>query len=186
MKKYKKEVIDIKKLDEITPSNLRGKINLLFNKDIPKNPNTANERIIERLSKVSESHLQQHFYKEFNLLACEAKFKNKDLELEFVQNDNGDTAGGSLTQIQRIALYKRKKVEGSKAGYPDISIIATGGNTIYCEVKKITTPSAIHLTKEQFDWFLKLNRMGFDAYITNNPTFFKEVILEKVKNNLYD
>jgi hypothetical protein len=25
--------------------------------------------------------------------------------------------------------------------------------------------------------------MGFDAYITNNPIFFKDVILKEIKNN---
>ena len=37
------------------------------------------------------------------------------------------------------------------------------------------------LTEEQLNWFLKLNSMGFKSYITNNPIFFKKVILEEIK-----
>lgn len=185
MVKYKKEIIDVKKLDDITPPELRSKVKLLFNKDVVKNPSTANERIIHNLSKVKESDLQKYFYKEFNLLAHELKLSYPDLELDFVQNDNGDSAGGNLTQTQRIVLYKRKKAEGSKAGYPDVSIISSGPHIVYCEVKRICAPSEIHLTREQFDWFLKLNRMGFDAYITNDPIFFRDVVLKKVRN-FYD
>ena len=176
MAKYKKEVIDVKKLDEITPPEWRGKINLLFNKDIPKNPNTANELIIHNFSKKLETKVQQHFYKEFKLVACEVKFTNKEAELEFVQNDNGGNMG--------IGQKIKKKAEGSQSGFPDASIYLSNpqsNTTIFCEVKKIGSPSAIHLTREQFDWFLKLNRMGFDAYITNNPIFFRDVVLKKVR-----
>lgn len=186
MKKYKQEYIDIKNLDNLVPDYLRCKINLLFNKDVPKTPQTANDLIICRLAQLKETDIQQHFHKEFNALACELKFKNKDSELEFVQNDNGDTAGGNLTQIQRIVLYKRKKAEGSKKGFPDVSMYLFNPSiklrdTVFCEVKKIGAPSEIHLTQEQLDWFLKLNGMGFDAYITNNPTFFKEVVLKEIR-----
>jgi hypothetical protein len=188
-KKYKKKLIDLTKLDELTPPQWRDRINLLFNKDIPKQPNTADELIIWNLAKKSESELQQHFHKQFNALSSEIKFMNRDAELEFVQNDNGDSAGGNLLQYQRINLYKRKKAEGSKAGFPDLTLISSNltncePKTIFCEVKKISAPSEIHLTEEQFDWFIKLNKMGFKSYITNNPVFFNKVILGEVRKIL--
>lgn len=182
VKKNKRELIDLKTLDKITPARLRWQINLLFNKDIPKVPMTADELIIWNLANKSESNMQQHFHKEFNCRAAEEKFKNKDVEFEFVQNDNGDTAGSQLTQVQRICLYKRKKAEGSKTGFCDVSLIGSGGRIVFCEIKKIGAPSEIHLTTEQFEWFLKLNKMGFKAFITNNPVFFKKVVLKEFFN----
>ena len=59
-------------------------------------------------------------------------------------------------------------------------------DTVFCEVKRIGSPSEIHLTKEQLDWFLKLNSMSFDAYITNNPIFFKDVVLKEIKSNFME
>lgn len=186
-KKYKQETVDVTKLQDLVPSEYLPKINLLFNKDVAKQPNTASELIIHRLAQLKETDIQQHFHKEFNAFACEMRIFNKSNELEFVQNDNGDTAGSKLTGTQRMVLHKRKKAEGSRKGFPDVSMYVSNGqkrDTVFCEVKKIAAPSAIHLYKEQLEWFLKLNRMGFDAYITNNPTFFREVVLGKIKNIL--
>jgi hypothetical protein len=156
----------------------------LFNKDIPKTPNTADELLIYGMAKKSESELQQFFIREFESMASEFKFKDKSLELEIYQNDNGDSSGGNLTQIQRMVLYKRKKAEGSKAGIPDLCLIGSSAKISYCEVKKIAAPSGIHLSEDQFKWFLKLNKMGFKSYITNNPVFFKKVILQEFKDKI--
>jgi hypothetical protein len=185
---YKNDYIDIKNIDKLVPKELLHKINFLFNKDIPKEPKTPNDLLIYRLSQLKESDMQQYFYKQAVLLQYELKQLNKFNELEFVQNDNGDSSGGQLSQGQRISLYKRKKAEGSRKGFPDISIYLYSANvnlrdTVFCEVKRIGAPSEIHLSKEQLDWFLKLNSMGFNAYITNNPIFFKDVILKKIKSN---
>jgi len=182
------EYIDIKNIDKLLPKELLHKINFLFNKDIPKEPKTPNELLIYRLSQLKESDMQQYFYKQAVLLQYELKQLNKFNELEFVQNDNGDTAGGQLSQGQRISLYKRKKAEGSRKGFPDISLYFYSAklnfrDTVFCEVKRIGSPSEIHLTKEQLDWFLKLNLMGFNGYITNNPIFFRDVVLGEIKNN---
>jgi len=186
MKNNKKEYIDLKELPNLVAKEFLPKINLLFNKDIPKEPKTADELILYRLAQLKETDMQQYFHKEFNAFACEMKALNKFNELFFVQNDNGDTAGGSLSQIQRMVLYKRKKAEGSKKGFPDISKYVYSAkinlrDTFFCEVKKIGAPSEIHLGKEQLDWFLKLNSMGFNAYITNNPIFFKKVVLGEIR-----
>ena len=192
MNYYKKkpvtEYIDLKNIDKLVPKEFLHKINFLFNKDIPKEPKTPNELLIYRLSQLKESDMQQYFYKQAVLLQCELKQLNKFNELEFVQNDNGDSSAGHLSQIQRMALFKRKKAEGSRKGFPDISIYLYSAklnlrDTVFCEVKKIGAPSEIHLTKEQLDWFLKLNSMSFNAYITNNPIFFKGVVLGNIKKD---
>ena len=186
MANKKQKFIELKDIDNLVPKEWRDRINLLFNKDIPKVPNTAEELIIYRAAQVSESKRQQSFHKQFNSLSRELKAQNKFNELEFVQIDNGDTAGGKLTEIQRMVLYKRKRAEGSKKGFPDVMIPFYSAklnyrDVVYCEIKKIAAPSGIHLTEEQLNWFLKLNSMGFKSYITNNPIFFKKVILEEIK-----
>lgn len=182
---YKKKYIDIKRLSELVPHYLLPKINLLFNKDVPKEPKTANELLIYKAAQIKETNMQQFFHQEFKHFAYDLMRKNKFLKLEFVQNDNGDSAGGQLTQIQRMALYSRKKAEGSKEGFPDVSMYVCNQqlklrDTFFCEVKKIGAPSEIHISESQLEWFLKLNDMGFSAYITNNPIFFKNVILKEI------
>lgn len=184
--KSKKEYVDLKQIHKLVPSEYLPKINLLFNKDIPKIPNTADELIIHRLAQLKETNIQQHFHREFNLLACELKMLNKFNRLEFVQIDNGDGAAGNLTNNQRMALFSRKKAEGSRKGIPDIMMPFFASNlnyrdVVFCEVKKIGAPSAIHLTQEQLDWFITLNDMGFNSYITNNPIFFRDVVLKNIK-----
>jgi hypothetical protein len=186
MKINKKEFVDLKNLDKLVPSEYLHKINLLFNKDVPKIPNNADELIIKRLSELKETNVQQFFYKQSNLLQCELKSLNRFNELEFVQNDNGDGGAGNISNTQRMALFARKKAEGSRKGFPDVSmyvsVSATGyRDTTFCEVKKIGAPSEIHLTQEQLHWFIKFNDMGFNAYITNNPIFFRDVILNEIK-----
>ena len=186
MANKKQKFIELKDIDNLVPKEWRDRINLLFNKDIPKVPNTAEELIIYRAAQVNESKIQQSFCEQFNTFARKLKAQNKFHDLEFVQIDNGDTAGGKLTEIQRIVLYKRKRAEGSKKGFPDVMIPFYSAklnyrDVVYCEIKKIAAPNGIHLTEEQLNWFLKLNSMGFKSYITNNPIFFKGTILEEIK-----
>jgi len=184
--KPKKDYVDIKNISDLVPEELLLKINLLFNKDIPKTPETADEVLIWQLASGKETDIQQHSHKQFNLESCQLKTLNKFNELEFVQNDNGDGAAGNLTNGQRISLFNRKKREGSRKGFPDVSMYIFNQSlnlrdTVFCEFKKIGTPSAIHLTQEQLDWFLKLNSMGFNAYITNNPIFFRDVVMKDIR-----
>ena len=189
---YKKnDYIDIKNIDKLVPKELLHKINFLFNKDIPKEPKTPNELLIYRLSQLKESDMQQYFYKQAVLLQYELKQLNKFNELEFVQNDNGDSAAGNLSNGQRMAKFARKKSEGFRKGFPDVSMYLYSAklnlrDIVFCEVKRIGAPSEIHLTKEALDWFLKLNSMGFNAYITNNPIFFKDVVLKEIKSNFIE
>jgi len=114
MANKKQKFIDLKDLDNQVPKEWRNRINLLFNKDIPKTPNTADELIIHRMAQGNESEMQQYFNKQATALACEIRAKQQFNELEFVQIDNGDSAGGKLTEIQRMVLYKRKRAEGSR------------------------------------------------------------------------
>ena len=186
-KNNEQKFIDLKDLDKLVPHYWRDRINLLVNKDIPKQAKTTDDILIIKFAALKESDIQQYFYKLFNLVANEMKFRHKFNELEFVQNDNGDTAGGSLTQIQRMVLYKRKKAEGSRKGFPDCSMLLFNQalnlrDTVFCEVKKISAPSSIHIREEQLEWFLKLNGMGFKSYITNNPIFFRDTVLGEIKN----
>jgi hypothetical protein len=187
VEKNKREVIDVKDLPKLVPSEYLPKINLLFNKDVPKEPKTADELLIYRLAQLKESDMQQYFNKQVIALDYEVKQLNKLNQIHFVQIDNGDGAAGNLTNNQRLALLSRKKAEGSKKGFSDLMILFEACNIryrdiVFCEAKKIAAPSGIHITEEQLKWFIILNDMGFDAYITNNPIFFRDVVLKKIKN----
>lgn len=190
MKQYKKEYTDIKLISDLVPEEMMNNINLLTNKDIPKNPKSLDDFLLYNICTKKESDLQQYFHREVNNLARQIEVQTKGLsKLVFQQVDNGDTAGGNLTQLQRMKLYKRKKAEGSNSGFPDFMILyysnkLTLHNTIFCEVKRIGSPSEIKISKEQLEWFKILNNMGFDSYITNNPIFFRDVILKKIEKIL--
>ena len=113
--------------------------------------------------------------------------KNKLNFMEAVKNDNGDAVVSKLTDNQRMAFYARKKAEGFKGGFPDLTILLFNSrlclrDTMYLELKRIDAPSGIHLTEEQLDWFVKLNNMGYNSYITNNPIFFRDVVLKEIRN----
>lgn len=184
---YKKEVIDLDQLAELVHKDYLPKINLVFNKDVPKEPKKPNDLILCHFQSYNESETQSAFCKMVEQLNYELQTVNKLNRAFAVQIDNGDSAGGNLSQIQRMNLYKRKKAEGSKAGFPDLMIpYSIRGvnlhNTIFCEVKRITTPSNVKISKEQLKWFIELNDMGYNAYITNNPIFFKNVILQEIRD----
>jgi len=184
--------IDIKKINTLIPKKFQSNINLLTNKDIPQNPKNLDEILLYNIASKKESDIQQYFHKEFNNFANFIETKTKGLsKLIFQQIDNGDSAGGNLSQLQRMKLYKRKKAEGSNAGFLDFMIIyytnkLNYNNTMFCEVKKIGSPSEIRLTEKQLEWFIKLNEMGFDSFITNNPIFFRDKILKKLENFFLD
>lgn len=182
--------IDIKELINLAPKEHLPKINLLYNKDIPKEPKTPDDLLLVRFAKLSESDIQKYFYQQIKILAIEASSKNKFHYLEAVKNDNGDAIVTRLSENQKRAFYMRKKAEGFKSGFPDLTILSYSAllnlrDTTYLEVKKINAPSAISLTEEQLNWFVKLNNAGFDSYITNNPIFFKNVILKQIEKKLF-
>jgi hypothetical protein len=185
-----KENISLKELPNLVPKEYLPKINLLFNKDIPKEPKTSDELLLARFATLKETDVQKYFYKEIQYLAVEATKKHKYNYLEAVKNDNGDAIVSKLTHNQRMAFYARKKAEGFKSGFPDLTILLYNNcisvrDTMYLELKKIDAPSSICLTENQLNWFLKLNNMGFDSYITNNPIFFRDVIIKNIQERLF-
>lgn len=187
MKKFEKKIIDVKNLKNLVDSDYLPKINLLFNKDIPKEPKTPDELMLFRFASLKESEIQKYFFSQIRNLGIEIVSKNKFDFMEAVKNDNGDAVVSKLTENQRKAFYARKKAEGFKGGVPDLTIFLYNSriylrDTMYLELKRIDAPSGIHLTEEQLDWFVKLNNMGYNSYITNNPIFFRDVVLKEIRN----
>ena len=186
MKKFEKKIIDVKNLKNLVSSDYLPKINLLFNKDIPKEPKTPDELMLFRFANLKESEIQKYFFSQIQNLGIEISKNDFDF-MEAVKNDNGDAVVSKLTENQRMAFYARKKAEGFKGGFPDLTIFLYNSriclrDTIYLELKRIDSPSGIHLTEEQLDWFVKLNKMGYNSYITNNPIFFRDVVLKEIRN----
>lgn len=122
-----------------------------------------------------ETKIQQYCHNIFNTLAQSLEIDNKSKFAEFVQVDNG----GRL----KVSGKMRKRAEGTKKGWPDSFLIfgkKDYNKTIFIEFKRIGCSSSVKITPEQqyyHDW---LNSIGFDAYITNNPVFFKNVICKSV------
>lgn len=187
MSNYEKKIIDVKNLKNLVDADYLPKINLLFNKDIPKEPKTPDELMLFRFASLKESEIQKYFFSQIRNLGIEIMRKNKFDFMEAVKNDNGDAVVSKLTDNQRMAFYARKKAEGFKGGFPDLTILLFNSrlclrDTMYLELKRIDAPSGIHLTEEQLDWFVKLNNMGYNSYITNNPIFFRDVVLKEIRN----
>ena len=187
MNNYEKKTIDVKNLKNLVDADYLPKINLLFNKDIPKEPKTPDELMLFQFANLKESEIQKYFFSQIRNLGIEIMSKNKLNFMEAVKNDNGDAVVSKLTQNQRMAFYARKKAEGFKGGFPDLTILLFNSrlclrDTMYLELKRIDAPSGIHLTEEQLDWFVKLNNMGYNSYITNNPIFFRDVVLKEIRN----
>ena len=187
MSNYEKKTIDVKNLKNLVDADYLPKINLLFNKDIPKEPKTPDELMLFRFASLKESEIQKYFFSQIRNLGIEIMSKNKLNFMEAVKNDNGDAVVSKLTDNQRMAFYARKKAEGFKGGFPDLTIFLFNSriclrDTMYLELKRIDAPSGIHLTEEQLDWFVKLNNMGYNSYITNNPIFFRDVVLKEIRN----
>ena len=187
MSDYHKKTIDVKNLKNLVDADYLPKINLLFNKDIPKEPKTPDELMLLRFAGLKESEIQKYFFSQIRNLGIEIMSKNKLNFMEAVKNDNGDAVVSKLTDNQRMAFYARKKAEGFKGGFPDLTILLFNSriclrDTMYLELKRIDAPSGIHLTEEQLDWFVKLNNMGYNSYITNNPIFFRDVVLKEIRN----
>lgn len=187
MSNFEKKTIDVKNLKNLVDHDYLPKINLLFNKNIPKEPKTPDELMLFRFANLKESEIQKYFFSQIRNLGIEIMSKNKLNFMEAVKNDNGDAVVSKLTENQRMAFYARKKAEGFKGGFPDLTILLFNSrlclrDTMYLELKRIDAPSGIHLTEEQLDWFVKLNNMGYNSYITNNPIFFRDVVLKEIKN----
>jgi len=168
-------------------------INLITNKDIKEIGNKSSLSIedlqIVQLKGLLESKIQERCKNILEALGVELERKYSKKVVEFVQFDNGDTSAGKLKPYQRMALFKRKKAEGSKKGFPDTGIFIGSpcgqySKVILTEFKRIGSLSQIDISPEQEYYHNWLNLIGFKAYITNNPIFFKNVICKEVTNFL--
>ena len=59
MSNYEKKTIDVKNLKNLVDADYLPKINLLFNKDIPKEPKTPDELMLFRFAGLKESEIQK-------------------------------------------------------------------------------------------------------------------------------
>lgn len=156
-------------------------INLIYNKDIKelesKASLTPNELTLLPLKNALETKIQELCHNTFKQLSFDLERKYGKKVVEFIHVDNGGKMG--------IRQKMKKKAEGVKAGIPDVSLFCGSpcgqySKVILVEFKRIGTPSQIDISEEQqyyYDWF---NSIGFKAYITNNPVFFKDVICKEV------
>jgi hypothetical protein len=58
------EYVDVKNIDKLVPKEFLPNINLLFNKDVPKEPKTNDDLVIRHFASYKESEIQQNFYKQ--------------------------------------------------------------------------------------------------------------------------
>lgn len=157
-------------------------INLITDKEVgklwDKNIQSKDDYFLAQFYKALETKVQQACHQLFNDLGFEYEQKFGKKVTEFVQFDNGGRMG--------FAQHKKKKAEGTKAGIPDCGLFLGSpcgqySKLILVEFKRIGSPSQIKISPEQkhyHDWF---NSIGFKSYITNNPLFFRDVILGEVK-----
>lgn len=157
-------------------------INLIYNKDIAalekKDSLKPDELLLVRMKNATETIVQQYCHRLFNEMAEEYRRKFGKEVMVFVQIDNGGKMG--------FAQKKKKKAEGTKKGFPDASLFLGSpcgqfSKVIFVEFKRMGTPSQIQLGDEQVFYHAWLNEIGFSAYITNNPIYFRDVILKEVR-----
>ena len=156
---------------------------LIYNSDIKalskKSSITPDEMLLIPLHNALESKIQTYCHNLLNVLAFELEYKYKKKVAEFVQFDNG----GKMGKKERI----KKAKEGTKKGFLDSGIFmgtscGQYNKVIFIEFKRISMPSKVIVEEKQqyyHDW---LNSIGFEAHITNNPLYFREVILRSVKD----
>jgi len=152
---------------------------IIHNKDIKAIAKKAetqsisqDELLLLKLENAVETKIQQTCRQMFL-----QQFRDKGL---FVQIDNGNTFAKGVSQAQRMALFRRKEAEGSLAGFSD-SMMLLNGKVVFVEFKRIGTPSQINIRPEQQKYCDWLNANGFKAYITNNPIYFRDIILKEFK-----
>lgn len=149
-------------------------INLLNKKEAEQNPNLI------RYLNFTESEIQITCKRIFDSFAFQLELEYKKTLLDFIQIDNGAKSG--------IRYKIKKKKEGTKKGFPDVMILATTLNnsqqkTFFVEFKRIGN---YKISDEQLEYHKKLNQMGFESYITNNPIFFeKYIVLDRIQNFIF-
>lgn len=136
------------------------------------------EACLLRYSRALETQIQQSFKSITNALAREMaqEFGGR---IKFVQIDNGGklTAGGRL----------RKWQEGTVRGFSDIMLLMSTkcgqyNKVIFVEAKRIGAKHEIKIGSDQLECQKWLSEMGWSAYITNNPAYFREVICKEIKD----
>ena len=154
---------------------------ILYNSDIKalskKDILTPDEMLLIPLHNALETKIQTHCHNLFKNLSFDLERKFGKKVAEFIQIDNGGKMG--------IRQKSKKKAEGTKQGFCDIEIILGNGKqtkNIYIEFKRIATPSGIVVGDKQQYYHNWLKEVGYDAYITNNPLYFREVILKSVRD----
>jgi len=151
----------------------------LERKPVIYNSDLKNNNSLLLMTNLAETYIQQACHREFNTFATELQLKYKKKLAEFVQLDNGGSS--------KASTRKRKAAEGTKAGVPDTALFLGSpcgkySKVILVEFKRIGTPSQIKISplqKYYYDWF---GSIGFSTYITNNPLYFKEVILKEARD----
>ena len=157
-------------------------IKLITNKEIAalhdKNKLDPDEYLLSQFYKALETKVQQACHALFNHLAFEYEKKYGKKVMEFAQFDNGGHMG--------IGQKMKKRKEGTKKGLPDCGLFLGSpcgqySKLILVEFKRVGTPSQMIISPEQLYYHDWLNSIGFESYITNDPLFFKNDILGKVK-----
>lgn len=157
-------------------------ISLLYKDDIlklcNKNVQIKDDYFLSLFYQALETKVQQACHTMFNQLAFEYERKFGKKVMEFVQIDNGGKMG--------FRQKAKKKAEGTKSGMPDTILFCGSPCGLYSQVilvefKRIDVPSKIKISPEQqyyHNWF---NSIGIKSHITNNPIFFRDVILKDVR-----
>ena len=143
---------------------------IIFNSDIK----ASNNMWLLPLYNANESKIQQTCKRFFDNFANSVQIQNKKKLLEFVHIDNGSKSG--------IRHKIKKKAEGTRAGFPDVMIIASKPDysqrmVMFLEFKRIGTPSMIKIKDNQEEYKNWLSTIGFQSYILNNPVYFEKQIL---------
>lgn len=156
---------------------------LIYNSDIKalskKDSITPDEMLLVPLYNALETKIQTYCHNLFNNLSFDLERKFGKKVIEFIQIDNGGKMG--------IRQKSKKKAEGTKSGFFDTQIFIGSScgqysKVILVEFKRIDVPSKVIIKPNQqyyHDWF---NSIGFEAHITNNPLYFREVILKSVRD----
>ena len=166
-------IIQLKKIVKNKP--------LIYNSDIKalskKDSLTPDEMLLIPLHNALETKIQTYCHNLAKHLAFDLERKYDKKVIEFIQIDNGGKMG--------IRQKCKKKAEGTKEGFCDTEMLMGNGKqtkNIYVEFKRISTPSNVVIKERQqyyHDW---LRSIGYEAYITNNPLYFRDIVLGSVKD----
>jgi len=152
---------------------------ILTNKDVreieSKTSLSNDDILLLKLGNQRETYIQQYCHSIFKGIAYELQLKYKANVAQFIQLDNGGSSNSSTR--------KRKAAEGTKSGVPDVALffgLPDCNKVILVEFKRIGSPSQINISPKQEHYNKWFNSIGFEAYITNNPLYFRDVICKSM------